>query len=440
MDRNSLILKLSLLQKVQKIILPLRHKDTKVHKDLISNNLYFIQLSALVPLWQKTLQRILKFETVIIFAYMKISFKILFCCLGLLLFIHAGSVNGQILKDTVTLELVKKGIDCIYNFQFSEARKVYNEINRTYPDHPVVILYKGMLIYWENYPMLPTSPDGPAYEESLRRCIDQCEKRSNHIDEAEILITNLCARGLLLLFYTDNNMSLEVFPLATTTYPLIRRAFGFTNSYPDFYFYTGLYNYYREAYPDNHPAYKPLAALFPKGDRTKGIKEIQLAASKSIVLKAEAFSFLSSIYLGYEKNFQRAFNYSKSLNQLYPSNLQYLGGYLKNLLLVKKYDEAEKLITSSVKVTNNSYLLAQTDVFNGILQEKKYNDKKKAEYYYNKGIRALSLFGDYGNEFEAYAYFGLSRISDDSGEKHYKRTYRKLALKLAVYKKIDFDD
>jgi hypothetical protein len=235
-------------------------------------------------------------------------------------------------------------------------------------------------------------------------------------------------------------MSLEVFPLATTTYPLIRRAFGFTDSYIDFYFFTGLYNYYREAYPDNHPAYKPLAALFPKGDKNKGIREIQTAATKSIVLKAEAFSFLSSIYLGYEKNYQKAYNYSKSLYELYPANLQYLGGYLKNLLLVKKYDEAEKLIAVSEKESGNSYFQAQTDVFKGILQEKKYNDKKKAEFYYNKGIRALSLFGEYGNEFEAYAYFGLSRINDDYGEKQYKRTYRKLAMKLAIYKKVNFDD
>jgi len=67
MDTNSIILKLSLLYKVQNIILPLRHEDTKVHKDLISNNLCFVQLSALVPLWQKTFRRRLKFETVIIF-------------------------------------------------------------------------------------------------------------------------------------------------------------------------------------------------------------------------------------------------------------------------------------------------------------------------------------------------------------------------------------
>ena len=62
--------------------------------------------------------------------------------------------------------------------------------------------------------------------------------------------------------------------------------------YPDFYFFTGLYNYYREAYPEAHPIYKVLAFLFPRGDREKGSAELQNAGANSIMLKAEAYSFL----------------------------------------------------------------------------------------------------------------------------------------------------
>ena len=51
----------------------------------------------------------------------------------------------------------------------------------------------------------------------------------------------------------------------------------------------------------------------------------------------------------------------------------------------------------------------------------------------------LSLFGKYGNEFTAYAYFGLSRITDDSSGKNTRKIYRKEAMKLAEFKKINFD-
>jgi hypothetical protein len=369
---------------------------------------------------------------------MKTKLKILLKVLFITVFLNQLTLNAQILKDTVTLNQLKKGIDYIYNFQFREADVLYQKISESYPEHPIVLLFKGLEIYWQSYPMVPTSSACGSYEEVMKRCIDLCDKKVSVENSPENLLTNLCGRGLLLQFYADNNMSLEVFPLASSTYPFVKQAFKSSSTYADLYFFTGLYNYYREAYPETYPIYKSLAFLFPHGDKVKGIKEIQNASLNAIVLKAESFSFLSGIYLDYENNFTKATFYSKTLTDLYPGNLLYMGEYIKNLLLIKKYDDAEKLIKTYNLNTKNKYFQGQLDVFNGILYEKKYFDKTKAEQFYNKGIRAISLYGVYGNEYMAYAYFGLSRISSDIGEKHYKRTYHKLASKLAVYKKIDF--
>jgi hypothetical protein len=44
--------------------LPLRHQEAKVHKELISNELYLEELSALVSWWQKkTFRSRLKFQS-----------------------------------------------------------------------------------------------------------------------------------------------------------------------------------------------------------------------------------------------------------------------------------------------------------------------------------------------------------------------------------------
>jgi hypothetical protein len=242
------------------------------------------------------------------------------------------------------------------------------------------------------------------------------------------------------LFYADNDLSSEVTPLAANTYKYIRKAFNFPSVYSDFFFFTGLYNYYREAYPDAHPVYKALAFLFPKGNREKGLKELQLAAKNAIVLKAESTSFLSDICVSYENDYQQATDYSKSLHDLYPANIEYLAVYIKNLLLIRHYDDAESLILSSRNDTSNSFYRAQAMIFNGIIQEKKYNDREKAAQFYLQGVRDIALFGDFGNDFSSYAYFGLSRIYDLKGDKHYKKQYRKKALELANFKKINFDD
>ena len=366
-------------------------------------------------------------------------YKISKILLVLVLCLSTSSLNSQFLKDSTSLNLIKEGIDNVYNFQFDKADKVSEELGKLYPGQPVVYLFKGMVTYWENYPLITTSSARASFEEDMRKCIELSDKNKNSSAEVEILLVNLCARGLLLLYYTDNYLSLDVFPLATSTYQYIRRSFDFTAYYSDFYFFTGVYNYYREAYPEAYPIYKPLAFLFPKGSKVKGLEELQIVSKNSIILKAEAFSFLSAIFLTFENNFQQATYFSKSLHTLYPDNPEYLGAYIKNLLLIKRYDEAEMEMLSSNTSKNNSFFRAQMSIFNGILQEKKYHDIKKAQQFYSKGIDDITIFGSYGNEYAAYAYFGLSRISEINGNKDYKKMYRKLALQLADFKKVNFD-
>jgi len=354
-------------------------------------------------------------------------------------FLSTIAIHAQILKDTASINLIRKGIDYVYDFRFDEAREVYRKLNQTYPGNPVTHLFSGMITYWENYPLLPTSAAHDSYEEDLRLCIDLSEKKNDPDNSTEHLLSNLCARGMLLMFYADNDLSMEVFPLATSTYHYIRQSFNYTSFYPDFFFFTGLYNYYREAYPEAYPIYKALAFLFPKGDKAKGLKELKIAADSSIFLRAESYYFLSIIFLNFGNNFQQASAYSKSLHELYPHNIEYLAEYIKNLLLIKQYDEAEKIIIPSGSEITNQYYQAELSIFNGILMEKKYHDYDQASKCYLKGARDISIFGDYGNEFAAYAYFGLSRISDAKGDKQYKKIYRKLAVRLAESKKNDFD-
>jgi hypothetical protein len=366
--------------------------------------------------------------------------KISIILIGLILCLNSSCIKSQFLKDTTSVNLIKRGIDYVYNFDFKNAETIGTELNRLYPGQPVNFLFKGMITYWKNYPLVTTSAAKESFEADMRKTIELCDRNKDPSTEPEILLVNLCARGLLLLFYTDNDLSFEVFPIATSTYQCIKRCFEYTSIYSDFYFFTGVYKYYREAYPEAHPVYKTLAFLFPKGSKIIGLEELGIVASNSIILRAEAYSFLTEIFLSFENNSSQAAIYSKNLHKLYPANPAYLGSYIKNLLLIKQYDEAEKEIVSSVPYLNNPFFMAQVTVFNGILQEKKYKNLKLAEQFYDRGIKEVSQFRSYGNEYAGYAYFGLSRISKINGNTNNEKLYRKLALKIAVFKNITFDD
>lgn len=367
------------------------------------------------------------------------GFKIFIKCFSLLIWFNTSSLNAQILQDSSSLNLIRKGVDYIYNMQFTDADEVYRIISGKYPGNPVVILFKGIMTYWENYPLLPYSALRPWFEENMRKCIGLCEKNNKKSNDAEYLLANLCARGLLLTYYSNNDLSNEVFPLATSTYKFINRSFDCTGIYSDFYLFTGLYNYYREVYPKVHPIYRPLVVLFRRGNREAGLMDLQKSASNSIFLKAESVSDIAYIYLTYENDYQKALYYSRNLHELYPSNPEFLTEYIKNLLLIQNYDDAESLVMSTGPNDNNAYYQAQVLIFKGIIQEKKYHNNLLAEQYYRAGIRQILKFGAYSNEFAAYAYFGLSRISGADGDKESRKIYRKQALKLADSKKIDFD-
>jgi hypothetical protein len=354
-------------------------------------------------------------------------------------FVSTG-LSGQILNDSLSINLVKKSVDYIYNGNFDKAEEQYSRLTKLYPANPVPYLIKGMIIYWKYYPLLSSSAERTSYENEMRRCIDMAEIHKDTSNSAELLLANLSARGMLLLYYADNGLSSEVIPLSASTYQYIRRAFDYTSSYKDFLFFTGLYNYYREAYPEAHPVYRAFSFLFPNGDRIKGLNEIENASRYALLLKAQSSSFLSGIFLTYENNFNVALKYSKALYEKYPSNVQFIAEYIKILLLEKKYDEAENLLINSGIKNNNPFYLAQTDIFNGIIQEKKYANLEQAENYYEEGINALSPFEGFGKEFSGYGYFGLSRISGVKGELTTQKKFRKKATDLSTFKNLNFDN
>lgn len=369
------------------------------------------------------------------------SLRLIICniCIVISLFQVTEPVDGQILQDTATLNLVKKNIDYIYNLQFSDAKETYNKIINAYPGHPIVFLMRGMMTYWENYPLLNKTAAEASFEQDMRQCIKLSEENHEPVYEAEYLMANLCARGFLLLFYSDNELTMEVIPLAMSTYKYMMRSFDFTSSCPDLYYFTGVYNYYREAYPKVYPVYKSLVFPFPKGDMKTGLKELQISATKSVALRAESYFILSWIILNFEKRYTEALYYSKNLHELYPQNALYYAIYIKNLLLIKQYDEAEKLISALPEEHENKYFHSQLLIFKGIIQEKKYLNDNLAQQYYNRGLREISFAGHYGDEYAAYAYYGLSRIYEASGEKQISKIFRKEANKLADFKEINFD-
>ena len=364
------------------------------------------------------------------------------CILVAAICLFSLTAKTQILQDSAAINIITRGMHNIYNLEFEEAMIAYDAIAKLYPQHPVLHLFNGMKIYWENFPLIPSSSERIQFESEMRTCIEQSDKKEHpsQVYEAEYLLSNICARGLLLLFMSDNDLSGDVVPLVTSTYRPLMRSFSFASAYPDFYYFTGVYNYYREAYPQVYPVYKTVAFLFPNGDMEKGLQQLEICGKKSMALRAEAVSLLYWIRMNFETNFEASMPYSRNLAEEYPSNPLYKVYYIKNLLLLKQYEEAEKLISENGREGTNTFYLAVSDIFSGIIKEKKYHNNALAQDLYKRGIGKLAIFGAYGNEYAAYGYFGLSRTADESEDKHERKANRRKGMDLVDFKKITFDE
>jgi hypothetical protein len=368
--------------------------------------------------------------------------KLINFCLGIIICFHSIQLKAQILRDSQAIDILRNGMQKVYNLEFKEAESIYNTLSNLYPGHPVLSLFNGMKIYWENFPILSSSPASLRFESEMNKCIGSSEMEDYPSPEyeAEYLLANICARGLLLLFYADNDVSGEVMSLAKRTYRPLMRSFNFTSSCSDFYYFTGVYNYYRDAYPRVYPVYKTVAFMFPQGDMELGLLQLEKCGENSLALRAEAYFILFWIRMNFETDFKAALPYSRHLVDQYPSNPLYKVCYIKNLLLLQRYDEAEKVIMKTGKADGNSFYKAVTMIFNGIIQEKKYKDKNLARDLYSRGISDISAFGAYGNEYAAYGYFGLSRLGEGEADNHERRMNHRKAMDLVDFKKITFDE
>jgi hypothetical protein len=349
--------------------------------------------------------------------------------------------DGQILRDTARIRQARECMEDIYDGRFSRAGQICNEIEKELPGSPVPSLIRGMIIYWQNYPLLPTSPERDEYEGLLKSSVSISENASPaKADEAEYILADLCSRGLLLVYYSDNDMTGEVIPMAKGTYHLVRESFNYVSVCSDFRFFTGLYLYYREKYPDIHPVYRPIALLFPHGDIKKGLSDMQNAFEGSVFLNAEAGAMLSWIYAGYEIDIGSSLGVIRKLHVKYPGNPSFLASFIKTLLFAKQYDEAERILQTEGGGISNSFFRAQSMVLQGIIREKKYVDLKGAETFYTNGLDLLKPFGDFGNEYASFACYGLSRVykADKTGD--LKRKFRKEGNRLAEFRHMNFDE
>nr|WP_295929968.1 ABC transporter substrate-binding protein [uncultured Dyadobacter sp.] len=356
-------------------------------------------------------------------------------CLLFMTFFCSVQARAQLLNDPVSLKNIQSSLDKIYNYEFEEAVEIIGQVEKKYPNHPVSYILDSFILYWKYLPIKDNPAKSKEYIQKLDQCLEAISKRygKNSLDPEAVFYT-MVARGYMAMIYNYRGEMMNAAGEGKKAYNAFVEGFKLLNKNPEFYFTSGMYNYYVEVYPEEHPIVKPLLVFFKNGDKALGLKQIDTATKVGTITRAESCYYISHIYLKYEAKPEKAVFYMEKLVDLYPRNPIYLMKHIEAQLLAGKYDQAGDGI-QLLRKNNTGFYPAAWRTFQGILEEKSMKNDAAAQKEYLLALRTPHD-DQYTKEYHAFAYAGLARISARAGNKAKAKDYYKKCLGKAEYRSV----
>ena len=351
----------------------------------------------------------------------------------LLLVMTTAHTQQDILDSQSTQKKVEKCLYATYGFNFTEAKAIQKELAEEMPEHPVAWFLNALITYWEFFPILPDDPEVSSFIFDMDRAIDLAgEILARDRGSMEGIFFDMHARAFKAMFWADNGKPGRVIADLNNMYRSTMLGIDYKTTFNEFYFSSGLYNYYIEAYVEKHPMYKPIALLFRRGDKRLGLTELEYAINNTTYIRHEARLFMSLIQLNYEKNMALALEQAAYLYNHFPRNIYYAGQYLIILVHCEQYAVASAL-NANLDNKHDGFHRMIHQLINGFISEKQKNDPSMAKLQYEEAIRHSENYGPIANLYAAIAYAGLARIAEKEGDPVAARKHIKNSSRLSDY-------
>jgi tetratricopeptide (TPR) repeat protein len=340
---------------------------------------------------------------------------------------------AQILDDAGIQQIILKATDKIYNYEFDEADDYIRQVKAKYPQHPVVPVMKAIQLYWQYLPLKENKNATAQYVNYLNQGVALSKKMlDRNENDPEGVFFSLASHGYLAMKNHYDNETMKAVGEAQKAYSYLRKGFKLMDKNPEFYFSTGLYNYYIERYPLDHPVSKPLLLFFQNGDMALGMKQMETAVRRGVFTRTETALYLGHIYLKHESQPARAALFLKPLADKYPQNPIFNLGCAEALVQSGRYRDAQVYI-ERLRNLPQKFLAMPVKVLEGITEEKMNGNLKLAAENYQNALK-LPVDEVFAKEFAAHAYSGLARISAQSGDRNRAKSMYKKVLSMAEYK------
>ena len=326
--------------------------------------------------------------------------------------------------DSMVLAISKP----LYNLQFDETLEKINDLKKIIPEHPVVDLLYAINITWQTIP--EPLPDN--FEEIKMHLESSLAKARAWLqqdkDNPEATFFLLMSHGLLAQYYNEQGSPFKTMSEAKRAYNAIMDSFELKDDYNEFLFSCGLYNYYRERYPQLYPVYKPFIWLFRKGSIEDGLEQLESARRVTILSRVESAHYLAYIYLRYELKPVKAISILVPLVFEFPGNLYFKTLLLESYMMVGNLDTVAGMIEDLTNAESRYFKLCG-NTFKGVLKETYEDNDVIAKRYYQNALTISESYEVKNINALAVAYAGLARINYRDNNVNEAKEYYKLAAK-----------
>lgn len=240
--------------------------------------------------------------------------------------------------------LVKAGINQIYGIELDKADRTFDKIDKEYPTHPSGKFFMAMTTWWRILLDLDDESMDDKFYDQLEECIDMCDdildKNEKNVDAMFFKGGSLGFRGQLLAIREswfkaalDGKEGLN----------MVFRSYEVNPKNVDVQLGFGIYHYYADVIPKKYPVVKPFMIFFPKGDKEKGLKELELVALSGRYTLIESRHFLQKLQFQFEENMEESRRWGKALLRDFPNNPNFQKYYGLTYVKENNYPEAVKI-------------------------------------------------------------------------------------------------
>lgn len=227
----------------------------------------------------------------------------------------------SVLEDPFVRSEAKRGLDLLYNMQFTEAAVLFERIDARFPNHPIGPFLLALNTWWKILLDLSDTSHDEAFYAAMDEVIDRSDRLlmqdGDHFDAMFFKGAALGFRGRLR---SNRGAWLKA---ARDGIRAMDYVLGVAEEKPendDYAFGKGIYDYYAAVVPDRYPFVKPVMVFFPKGNRQRGLRELERTAQDGYYIQTEAAYFLLQIYYLFEQDFDKSVHYASWLREHHPGN------------------------------------------------------------------------------------------------------------------------